>query len=149
MATAASDIFDLSSEFDWDIFDLSSEFKPPNGIQRNLTRSKILISSTKFVFFGPIGNTRWPPGLWLAEIFSTSLQLLNGIQRNLTGSTQYPLTSSSFSDKSLSAGVPFQKEVLRCTIVTLQASCCAFPFSWGRCCWSGIKYWRVVREVTD
>ena len=35
--------------------------KPLNGIQRNLTGSKISKSSTKFVFFGPIGNTRWPP----------------------------------------------------------------------------------------
>ena len=32
-----------------------------NGIQRNLTGSKILTSSTKFVFFGAIGKTRWPP----------------------------------------------------------------------------------------
>ena len=32
-----------------------------NGIQRNLTGSKISMSSTKFVFFGPIGKTRWPP----------------------------------------------------------------------------------------
>ena len=40
-----------------------------------------------FVFFGPIGKTRWLPGLWLAEIFSTSsLKPLNGIQRNLIGS---------------------------------------------------------------
>ena len=31
------------------------------GIQRNLTGSKISTSSTKFVFFGPIGKTRWPP----------------------------------------------------------------------------------------
>ena len=35
--------------------------KPLNGIQRNLTGSKISMSSTKFVFFGPIGKTRWPP----------------------------------------------------------------------------------------
>ena len=35
--------------------------KPLNGIQRNLTGSKISMSSTKFVFFGPIGTTRWPP----------------------------------------------------------------------------------------
>ena len=35
--------------------------KPQNGIQRNLTESKIWTSSTKFVFFGPIGKTRWPP----------------------------------------------------------------------------------------
>ena len=32
-----------------------------NGIQRNLTGSKISTPSTKFVFFGPIGKTRWPP----------------------------------------------------------------------------------------
>ena len=39
----------------------TSPLKPLNGIQRNLTGSKILMSSTKFVFFGPIGKTRWPP----------------------------------------------------------------------------------------
>ena len=40
---------------------LTSPLKPPNGIQRNFTGSKITTSSTKFVFFGPIGKTRWPP----------------------------------------------------------------------------------------
>ena len=35
--------------------------KPLNGTQRNLTGSKISTSSTKFLFFGPIGKTRWPP----------------------------------------------------------------------------------------
>ena len=35
--------------------------KPLNGIQWNFTGSKISMSSTKFVFFGPIGKTRWPP----------------------------------------------------------------------------------------
>ena len=35
--------------------------KPLNGIQRNLTGSKISKPSTKFVFFGLIGKTRWPP----------------------------------------------------------------------------------------
>ena len=39
----------------------TSPLKPLNGIQRNLRGSKILTSSTKFVFFGPIGKTRWPP----------------------------------------------------------------------------------------
>ena len=39
----------------------STSLKPLNGIQRNLTGSKISMSSTKFVFFGPIGKTRWPP----------------------------------------------------------------------------------------
>ena len=45
------------------------------------------MSSTKFVFFVPIGKQDGRPGLWLAETFSTSsLKPLNRIQRNLTGS---------------------------------------------------------------
>ena len=39
----------------------TSPLKPLNGIQRNLTGSKISMSSTKCVFFGPVGKTRWPP----------------------------------------------------------------------------------------
>ena len=39
----------------------TSPLKPLNGIQWNLTGSKISMSSSKFVFFGPIGQTRWPP----------------------------------------------------------------------------------------
>ena len=39
----------------------STSLKPLNGIRRNLTGSKISTSSTKFVFNGPIGKTRWPP----------------------------------------------------------------------------------------
>ena len=39
----------------------NSPLKPLNGIQWNLTGSKISISSTKFVFFGLMGKTRWPP----------------------------------------------------------------------------------------
>ena len=65
----------------------TSPLKPLNRIQRNLTGSKISTSSTKFVFFRPIGKKDGRPGLWLAETFSTSpLKPLTGIQRNLTGS---------------------------------------------------------------
>ena len=65
-----------------------SPLNPLNGIQQNLTGRKISTSSNKFVFFGSIGGTRWPPGLWFAETFSTFPQWpLNKIQRNLTGST--------------------------------------------------------------
>ena len=39
----------------------TSSLKPLNRIQRNLTGSKISTSSTRFVFFGPIQKTRWPP----------------------------------------------------------------------------------------
>ena len=39
----------------------TSPLKLLKGIWRNLTGSKISTSSTKFVFFGPIGKTRLPP----------------------------------------------------------------------------------------
>ena len=39
----------------------TSPLKPLNGIERNLTGSKISTPSTKFVFFGLIGKTKWPP----------------------------------------------------------------------------------------
>ena len=66
----------------------TSPLKPLNGIQWNLTGSKILRSSTKFVLFlGRSEKQDGRPGLWLAETFSTSpLKPLNRIQRNLTGS---------------------------------------------------------------
>ena len=66
----------------------TSPLKPLNRIQRNLTGSKISMSFTKFVFFGPIGKTRWPPWPLMGhdETFSTSpMKPRNGIQRNLTG----------------------------------------------------------------
>ena len=69
---------------------LTSPLKPLNGIQRNLTGSKISTSSTKFVFRSVLGRSEKQdgrPGLWLAETFPTSLlKPLNVIQRNLTGS---------------------------------------------------------------
>ena len=39
----------------------TSSLKPLNGIQQNLTGKMISMSSTKFVFFGPIRKIRWPP----------------------------------------------------------------------------------------
>ena len=39
----------------------TSPLKPLNDVKLNLTRNKIWMSSTKFVFFGPIRKTRWPP----------------------------------------------------------------------------------------
>ena len=41
----------------------STSLKPLNGIQRNLTGSKISRSSTKFVFFRPMSKQKFPP--WL------------------------------------------------------------------------------------
>ena len=39
----------------------TSPLKPLNRIQQNLIESMISTPSTKFVFFGPIGKTKWPP----------------------------------------------------------------------------------------
>ena len=73
-----------------------SPLKPLNRIQWKLTGSKISTSSTKFVFIRLIRKKRWPPGLWLAETFSTSpLKLLNGIQGNLTWS-KIAMSSTKF-----------------------------------------------------
>ena len=60
----------------------TSPLKPLNGIQRNLKRSKISTSSTKFVFFRPIGKTRWPPWPLIGwDIFNFSSETA---ERNLT-----------------------------------------------------------------
>ena len=53
----------------------TSPLKPLNGIQRNIVGSKISTSSTKFVFFGPIGKTRWPPWPLIGwDIFDFSVE---------------------------------------------------------------------------
>ena len=65
----------------------TSPLKPLNGIQRNSTGSKILMSSTKFVFFGPIGKTRWPPWPLIGwDIFDFFSETAERNSRNLTGS---------------------------------------------------------------
>ena len=54
---------------------LTFPLKPLNGIQRNLTGSKISMPSTKFVFFGPIRKTRWPPRPLIGwDIFDFSVE---------------------------------------------------------------------------
>ena len=57
----------------------TSLLKPLNRIQRNLTGSKISMSSPKFVFFGPIGKTRWPPWPLIGwDIFDFSSETTEG-----------------------------------------------------------------------
>ena len=63
----------------------TSPVKPLNGIQRNLSGSKISASSTKLSFSGR--SEKQYGRVWLAETFLTSpLKPLNRIQRNLPGS---------------------------------------------------------------
>ena len=80
---------------------LTSPLKP-NRIQRNLIGSKISMPSTKFVFFRPIGKTKWPPWPLIGWDILTSLKKpLNGIQGNLTGSKlSMPSTTFVFSGQS-------------------------------------------------
>ena len=55
----------------------TSSLKPLNRIQRNFTGSKISTSSTMFVFFGPIGKTRWSPRpLIRGDTFTVTLDLI-------------------------------------------------------------------------
>ena len=101
---------------------LTSPLKPLNGIQRNLTGSKISTPSTKFVFSGRSEKQDGRPGLWLAETFSTSLlKRLNGIQRNLIGS-KISTSSTKFVfvgpiGKQDSCPGRFLKKVAHCTQV--------------------------------
>ena len=63
---------------DWLRHFSTSSLKSLNGIQRNLTGSKMTMSSTKLLFFGPIGKRRWPPwpliGLDIFDFFSETAE---------------------------------------------------------------------------
>ena len=80
----------------------TSPLKPLNRIQQNLTRRKNSTSSTKFVFFGQIGKTRWPP--WSDWLRHFQLLLWNHwTEFNETwqeARSQRPLPSLCFSGRS-------------------------------------------------
>ena len=62
----------------------TSPLKPLNRIQQNLIGSKISKPSTKFVFFGPIGKTRWPPRPLIGwDIFDFSVETTEWNSTNL------------------------------------------------------------------
>ena len=62
----------------------TSPLKLLNRIQQNLIGSKISKPSTKFVFFGPIGKTRWPPWSLIGwDIFDFSVETTERNSTNL------------------------------------------------------------------
>ena len=80
----------------------TSSLKPLNGIKQNLTGSKISTPSTKFVFFGPIRKTRWPPWPligWDILDFSSETAEPNSKKRQEARS-QRPLPSLCFLGRS-------------------------------------------------
>ena len=83
-----------------------------NGIQQNLTGSKISTSSTKFVFFGLIEKTRWPPRPligWDFFDFSSETTLWNSTKLNWhLARFGRPLLSLCFSCRSGKTRLPSQ-----------------------------------------
>ena len=78
---------------------LPSPLKPLNRIQRNLTGSRISMSSPMFVFFGLIGKTRWLPWpliCWYIIAFSSETTSQNS--KKLETRSQRPLPSLCLSD---------------------------------------------------
>ena len=62
----------------------TSPLKLLNGIKQNLIGSQISKPSTKFVFFGPIGKTRWPPRPLIGwDIFDFSVETAEQNSTNL------------------------------------------------------------------
>ena len=86
----------------WDIFDFSCETTEQNSTKLTGSKTSTSTSSTNFVFFGPIGKTRWPHWLWIGwDILDFSEEPLNWIQRNLMGNK---ILTSSTSTRFVSFG---------------------------------------------
>ena len=80
-----------------------ASLKPLNGIQKNLTGSKISMSSSKFVVFRSIGKIRWPPWPLFGGEFFLTFPLNCWMEFNETwqeARPQRPLSSLCFSGRS-------------------------------------------------
>ena len=103
----------------------TSPLKPRNGIQQNLTGSKISTSSTKFVFFGPTGKTSWPPWPLIGRDifdFSSETAVRNSMKldwkQDLNVLYQVCVFRANQKNKMAVLAIPWKRShiVLRCTI---------------------------------
>ena len=103
----------------------STSLKLLNGIQRNLTGSKISMSSIKFVFFGLVGKRRWPPWPLIGwDIFDLSSQTAErpatklDRKKDLNVLYQVPVFRADWKNKMAALANPSKKWhiVLRCKI---------------------------------
>ena len=112
----------------------TSPLKPLSEIQRNLTGSKNSTSSTKFVYFGPIGKTWWLPWpLDGRDIFDFSSETADWnwtkLDRKQDLNVLYQvLCFLGRSENKNDRPGRFLKKVAHCTLgaryVALWASCC-------------------------
>ena len=89
----------------------ASPLKLLNRIQQNLTGSKISVSSSKFVFFGSVRKTRWPPQLLIGwDIFDFSSETA---ERNSTKVDRNRWTEFNKSDSKQDLNIFYQVCVFR------------------------------------
>ena len=126
----------------------TSPLKPLNRIQWNLTGSKISMSSTKFVFFGPIGKTRWPPWPligWDIFVFSSETAEWNSTKLDRKQDLNYLYLVCMFrADRKKQDGRPYTGGTLY--------SCARYVALWASCydlcawcdCWFDIDIRRFI-----
>ena len=85
-------------------------------------------------FSWPIGKTSWPPGLWLAETFSTYPKPPNGIQWNLRGSK-----ISTSPSKFVFFGQLWKKKMAIRPLI-----CCDILTSPQKFAWNSTKLWDLA-----
>ena len=131
----------------------TSPLKPLNGIQQNLIGSKSSTSSTKFVFFGRMGKTRWPPWPLIGwDIFDFSSETAEGNSRKLDRKQDLKVfyqvcvyrADQSTKMFALADSSKRWQIVLRCTI------CGPLGLLFGLCCCRGMcsQAHFVLRQLT-
>ena len=147
----------------------TSSLKPLIGIQRNLTGSKTSTSSTKFVFLGPIGKTRWLPWPLIGwDIFDFSSETAEWnwtkLDRKQDLNVLYQVcVFLGRSEKQDGRPGRFLKKVAHCTqvhdmwpfgplvfwVLTVMASLSSRERRWGTFQWSSCKCWGILLRYSS